>query len=106
MSSLGQTQGSALHGSEADIQNQENMLSRLRGAAKNRVENRENVNPKPANRTVLGALENNHRRQPVLRAAKQVGSCMACLTMKCALKAELFFLGHVYVNITNLRVWD
>lgn len=51
------------------------MLLRLRGAGKNRVENpenRENVNPKPANRTVLGALENNQRRQPVLRASKQV----------------------------------
>ncbi|XP_051505820.1 cyclin-A2-like isoform X1 [Myxocyprinus asiaticus] len=72
MSSLGQTQGSAVHDSEADIHNQENMLSRLRGAAKNLVENRENVNPKPGNRTVLGALENNQRRQPVLRAAKQV----------------------------------
>ncbi|XP_057205651.1 cyclin-A2 [Triplophysa rosa] len=72
MSSLGQTQGSALHGSEADVQNQENMLSRLRGAGKNRFENRENVNPKPTNRTVLGALEHNQRRPPVLRTAKQV----------------------------------
>ncbi|XP_016429097.1 cyclin-A2-like isoform X2 [Sinocyclocheilus rhinocerous] len=48
------------------------MLSRLRGAAKNRIENRENVNPKPGSRTVLGALENNQRRQPVLRGAKQL----------------------------------
>ncbi|CAM4615969.1 unnamed protein product [Leuciscus chuanchicus] len=72
MSSVGQTQGSAVHDSGADIHNQENMLTRLRGAAKNRIENRENVNPKPSNRTVLGALENNPRRQPVLRAAKQV----------------------------------
>lgn len=70
MSSVGQTQGSAVQDSGADIHNQENMLSRLRGAAKNRIENRENVNPKPGNRTVLGALENNQRRQPVLRAAK------------------------------------
>ncbi|XP_067312613.1 cyclin-A2 [Pseudorasbora parva] len=72
MSSVGQTQGSAVQDSGSDVHNQENMLSRLRGAAKNRIENRENVNPKPGNRTVLGALENNHRRQPVLRAAKQV----------------------------------
>ncbi|XP_052010368.1 cyclin-A2-like isoform X1 [Xyrauchen texanus] len=72
MSSLGQTQGSAVHDSAADVHNQENMLSRLRGVTKNRVENRENVNPKPGNRTVLGALGNNQRRQPVLRAAKQV----------------------------------
>lgn len=74
MSSVGQTQGSAVHDSGADIHNQENMLTRLRGAAKNRIENRENVNPKPGNRTVLGALENNQRRQ---RAAKQVRACMA-----------------------------
>lgn len=72
MSSVGQTQGSAVQDSGADVHNQENMLSRLRGAAKNRIENRENVNPKPGNRTVLGALENNQRRQPVLRGAKQV----------------------------------
>ncbi|XP_059377758.1 cyclin-A2-like isoform X1 [Carassius carassius] len=72
MSSLGQTQRSAVQDPGADIHNQENMLSRLRGAAKNRIENRENVNPKPGNRTVLGALENNQRRPPVLRAAKQV----------------------------------
>ncbi|XP_026112328.1 cyclin-A2 [Carassius auratus] len=72
MSSVGQTQRSAVQDPGADIHNQENMLSRLRGAAKNRNENRENVNPKPGNRTVLGALENNQRRPPVLRAAKQV----------------------------------
>ncbi|XP_073777240.1 cyclin-A2 isoform X1 [Danio rerio] len=67
------TQGSAVH--DSDIHNQENMLSRLRGAAaKNRVENRENVNPNPKaanNRTVLGELENNQRRQLGLRGAKQ-----------------------------------
>ncbi|XP_052429948.1 cyclin-A2 [Carassius gibelio] len=68
MSSVDQTQGD----SGADTHNQENMLSRLRGAMKNRSENRENVNPKPGNRTVLGALENHQRRQPVLRGAKQV----------------------------------
>ncbi|XP_016429095.1 cyclin-A2-like isoform X1 [Sinocyclocheilus rhinocerous] len=72
MSSVGQTQGSASQDSGADVHNQENMLSRLRGAAKNRIENRENVNPKPGSRTVLGALENNQRRQPVLRGAKQL----------------------------------
>nr|AAF82777.1 cyclin A2 [Carassius gibelio] len=72
MSSVGQTQRIAVQDPGADIHNQENMLSRLRCAAKNRIENRENVNPKPGNRTVLGALENNQRRPPVLRAAKQV----------------------------------
>lgn len=77
MSSVGQTQGSALQDPGADVHNQENMLSRLRGAAKNRTENRENVNPKPGNRTVLGALGNNQRRQPVLRGAKQVRARMA-----------------------------
>lgn len=79
MSSVGQTQGSAVQDSGADIHNQENMLSRLRGATKNRIENRENVNPKAGSRTVLGALENNQRRQPVLRAAKvkQVRARMA-----------------------------
>ncbi|XP_016332168.1 cyclin-A2-like [Sinocyclocheilus anshuiensis] len=72
MSSVGQTQGSAVQDSGADVHNQENMPSRLRGAAKNRIENRENVNPKPGSRTVLGALENNQRRPPVLRGAKQL----------------------------------
>ncbi len=77
MSSVGQTQGSAVQDSGADIHNQENLLSRLRGAAKNRIENRENVNPKPGNRTVLGGLENNQRRQSVLRGAKQVRARLA-----------------------------
>ncbi|XP_014324838.1 cyclin-A2 [Xiphophorus maculatus] len=45
--------------------NQENMLTRLRGSLKHRAaanENLENLPPKQAaNRTVLGALQNNHR---------------------------------------------
>uniref|UniRef100_A0A8B9HKK6 Cyclin-A2 n=1 Tax=Astyanax mexicanus TaxID=7994 RepID=A0A8B9HKK6_ASTMX len=58
--------------STGSVQNQENRLS-LRGAAavKSRLENQENVNPKPSNRTVLGVLENNPRRQPALRGSKQ-----------------------------------
>lgn len=62
------TQGNALRDSE----NQENVLSRLR-ASKGRLENQENVVPKPANRTVLGALENNPRKLQVQRGLKQVG---------------------------------
>ncbi|XP_062856052.1 cyclin-A2 [Trichomycterus rosablanca] len=64
--------GSALEGSEEVYRgNQENMPGRLRAVHKNRVENQENMNPKPANRTVLGALVNNPRRQPGLRGTKQ-----------------------------------
>lgn len=53
-------QGSAAIGHH----NQENMQSRLRGSLKTRAsatENQENVPPKAANRTVLGALQNNQR---------------------------------------------
>jgi len=64
------TQGSALHDTEREHQNQENMLSRLR-ASKGRVENQENAIPKPANRTVLGALENNPRKLQTQRGLKQ-----------------------------------
>lgn len=99
MSSVGQTQGSAVHDSGADIHNQENMLSRLRGASKNRIENRENVNPKPGNRTVLGALENNQRRQPVLRGAKQVRACMAHDYKVCSLKSNLISLSVACMKI-------
>lgn len=75
-------------GSAASVQNQENMLSRLRGSTKSRVntgiagtENQENLPPKQAStaatvstRTVLGALQNNQRSkvQPQ-RGTKQVG---------------------------------
>ncbi|XP_072519624.1 cyclin-A2 [Salminus brasiliensis] len=71
--------GSVVDASEAASvrnQNQENRLS-LRGggggaaAAKSRLENQENVNPRPSSRTVLGVLENNPRRQPALRGSKQ-----------------------------------
>ncbi|KAL2077637.1 hypothetical protein ACEWY4_027141 [Coilia grayii] len=65
------TQGSALHDSEQ--QNQENMLSRLR-ASKGRLENQENVIPKPATRTVLGALENNPRKLQTQRGLKQASN--------------------------------
>ncbi|XP_014874735.1 cyclin-A2 [Poecilia latipinna] len=54
-------QGSAA----SENHNQENMLTRLRGSLKHRAaanENLENLPPKQvANRTVLGALQNNHR---------------------------------------------
>ncbi|XP_017547449.1 cyclin-A2 [Pygocentrus nattereri] len=63
--------GSAVDTSEADsVRNQENRVA-LRGAAKNRLENQENINPRPSGRTVLGVLENNPRRQPALRGNKQ-----------------------------------
>ena len=74
----------------AELHNQENMLSRLRGAAKSRAlapENRENLPPKsrapaPENqenlppRTVLGALQHNasSRAHNQRAAGKQVGS--------------------------------
>lgn len=48
------------------------MLSRLR--AKGRLENQENVIPKQSNRTVLGALENNPRRQQTQRGFKQISN--------------------------------
>ncbi|KAI1887295.1 hypothetical protein AGOR_G00188820 [Albula goreensis] len=54
-----------------NVPNQENMLSRL--FSKNRQGNKENVNPKQTKRTVLGALEGNHRKPPSQREVKQVG---------------------------------
>lgn len=58
-------------------QNQENMLTRLRGPLKGRdLSNHENQENQPlkqaANRTVLGVLHNNQRVQNQ-RATKQVG---------------------------------
>ncbi|XP_041845238.1 cyclin-A2 [Melanotaenia boesemani] len=65
-------QGSAAN----EYRNQENMLSRLRGSLKSRAaanENQENLPPKQAaNRTVLGALQNNQRSKAQnQRGAKQ-----------------------------------
>ncbi|XP_070769374.1 cyclin-A2 [Enoplosus armatus] len=61
MSGANRGQGSAA----SEFHNQENMLSRLRGSLKPRAaanENQENHPPKQAaNRTVLGALQNNQR---------------------------------------------
>ncbi|XP_034546810.1 cyclin-A2 [Notolabrus celidotus] len=62
MSGANRGQGSAA----TEHHNQENMLSRLRGSLKSRApanENQENLPPKQAaaNRTVLGALQNNQR---------------------------------------------
>ncbi|XP_055015457.1 cyclin-A2 isoform X2 [Boleophthalmus pectinirostris] len=56
MSGANRGQGSAA----AEFHNQENMLSRLRGKAAP-AEDQENIPPKPANRTVLGSLQNNQR---------------------------------------------
>ncbi|KAG7458726.1 hypothetical protein MATL_G00223700 [Megalops atlanticus] len=58
-----------------DLQNQENMFSRLVMFAKNRQENRENVDPKPPNRTVLGLLQSDQRNPLSQRDAKEVASC-------------------------------
>uniref|UniRef100_A0A8C6NJ52 Cyclin-A2 n=1 Tax=Nothobranchius furzeri TaxID=105023 RepID=A0A8C6NJ52_NOTFU len=58
----------------SELPNHENMLSRLRGSLKHRAgENQENQPPKQAaNRTVLGALQNNHRSKAQnQRGAKQ-----------------------------------
>lgn len=68
-------QESAVDASQSENYNQENMLSRLRGTLKNRVDNQENVVPKAANRTVLGALQNNQRKPQNLRGTKQGLSC-------------------------------
>uniref|UniRef100_UPI0037E89355 cyclin-A2 n=1 Tax=Semicossyphus pulcher TaxID=241346 RepID=UPI0037E89355 len=59
MSGANRGQGSAA----SEYHNQENMLSRLRGSIKPRAaENQENLPPKQAaNRTVLGALQNNQK---------------------------------------------
>lgn len=69
MSGLNRAQTSALH-------DQENVLTRLRGASKPRaVENQENVPPKQTgpknNRTVLGALQTNQRTQNQRGSTKQ-----------------------------------
>lgn len=60
-------QGSAA----AEFHNQENVLSRLRGKAAPSSEDQENIPPKPANRTVLGALQNNQRSKANQRGIKQ-----------------------------------
>lgn len=74
MSGANRGQGSA---ATSEHHNQENMLSRLRGSLKPRAaanENQENHQPKPAaNRTVLGALQNNQRSKAQnQRGTKQV----------------------------------
>lgn len=73
MSAYSSTQGNAVQGIGRVLENQENMHSRLRAVGKNHVENQENVNPKPPQRTVLGALENNQRKDS-LRGTKQISS--------------------------------
>ena len=66
--------GSAADASQPENHNQENMLTRLRGSLKNRVDNQENIVPKGANRTVLGGLQINQRSKPQnQRGTKQVG---------------------------------
>lgn len=70
----GATRGQASAASEHN--NQENMLSRVRGSLKQHApsnENQENIQPKQAAiRTVLGPLQNNQRCKNQ-RGAKQVG---------------------------------
>ncbi|KAG9347163.1 hypothetical protein JZ751_006090 [Albula glossodonta] len=75
MASTNRGKDGAVDITEQDHPNQENMLSRLRVPAKNTIENQENVNPRPANRTVLGVLQNNQRsRSHLQRGAKQGAS--------------------------------
>lgn len=86
MSGANRAQGSAA----SDYQNQENLLQRLRGSLKARpvaTENQENLPPKQAaNRTVLGALQNNQRNKSQV-GGKQVtmltGSCLAGAALCC-----------------------
>ncbi|XP_071398681.1 cyclin-A2 [Centroberyx affinis] len=79
MSGANRGQGSAV---DDEYHNQENMLSRLRGALKPRApaaENQENLPPKGTNRTVLGALQNNQRSKPQnQRGTKQESSSLSC----------------------------
>lgn len=85
MSGANRAQGSAA----SDYQNQENVLQRLRGSLKARpvaTENQENLPPKQAaNRTVLGALQNQRNKSQV--GGKQVtmltGSCLAGAALCC-----------------------
>ncbi|KAL0973673.1 hypothetical protein UPYG_G00209300 [Umbra pygmaea] len=74
MSGSNQVQGSAVDEPLPENQNQENVLSRLRGAIKNQVDNQENIAPKTSQRTVLGALQNNQRSK-TQRGSKQGPSC-------------------------------
>ncbi|XP_030639275.1 cyclin-A2 [Chanos chanos] len=74
MSAFSQAQGNGVHALAKASQNQENLLPRLRATSKNVVENQENVQPKPGNRTVLGPLESNQCKQPTLRGTKQTSS--------------------------------
>ncbi|XP_024238924.1 cyclin-A2 [Oncorhynchus tshawytscha] len=64
MSGSNQGQGSAVDVPLPEYQNQENMLSRLRGPIKNRADNQENIVPKAQQRTVLGGLQNNQCSNP------------------------------------------
>ncbi|KAK6299062.1 hypothetical protein J4Q44_G00305720 [Coregonus suidteri] len=75
MSGSNQGQGIAVDVPLPEYQNQENMLSRLRGPIKNRVDNQENIVPKAPQRTVLGGLQNNQCSKPQTRGTKQVLSC-------------------------------
>ncbi|XP_036372778.1 cyclin-A2-like [Megalops cyprinoides] len=65
----------ATHNPNKDLQNQENMFSRLVMFAKSRQENRGNVDPKPPHRTVLGVLQNDQHNPLSQQDAKEVASC-------------------------------
>nr|XP_006629263.1 PREDICTED: cyclin-A2 [Lepisosteus oculatus] len=58
-------------------QDRENMLLKQRAAAKHRLEDQENINPKATSRSVLGALQNNQRsaRPQLQQGTKQGHSC-------------------------------
>lgn len=93
----GATHESAVDSSQPQHHNQENMLSRLRGGAlKTRGpvdnENQENVVPKASNsRTVLGALQNNHRSKPL----NQRGTKQSSLAQVPSCKDEDYVKGCV-----------
>ncbi|KAM6953728.1 cyclin-A2 isoform 2-T2 [Aplochiton taeniatus] len=93
----GATHESAVDSSLPEHHNQENRLSRLRGTLKTRgpsvnSENQENVVPKALNaRTVLGALQNNHRSKP----QNQRGTKQAPLSQVPSCKDEDYDRGCV-----------
>lgn len=78
MSGANRAQGSAA----SDYQNQENVLQRLRGSLKARPvasENQENLPPKQAaNRTVLGALQNNQRNKSQVGGKQDSTQSLSC----------------------------
>lgn len=91
MSGANRGQGSAA----AELHNQENMLARLRGKAAP-AEDQENVPPKPANRTVLGALQNNHKSKTNQRSMKQ--DPLSCKNDGCFEKSSKLPAFQIHVD--------